>query len=466
MKASIPHIPSSLSDVTTKTSTSNNYKNTQAVTLTNMPETKENKLATEIQPKMYHVKADQTESRKLLYVGSNGKLICKNMVELNYVGLSLNNSFKAFCWLQKMAMSYAWSEKMGLSGDDLPDAIICDLELADGTAYSLFERLKRDEYLQRIPFIIVAKNYTKAEKLKALERGIDDIYPTTVNPNDLDNRISFLKKFKKELKKVNTEPQALEKEQTDLKMPLIKRLFDIAVSGTLLILLSPLLVAIAILVKLESRGPIFYVSKRAGTGYQVFNFFKFRSMRTGADKELSKLMHLNQYQEDDLDLEDDDCVCLDCMVMDTSCSPKLTIKGKEICENQYDRVKKLRGSSSFIKIENDPRITRIGKFIRNTSIDELPQLFNVLIGDMSIVGNRPLPLYEAEQLTTDQWAKRFLAPSGITGLWQVTKRGKGGDMSEAERKQLDIDYAEKPSFWRDLKILFMTIPALLQKGSV
>lgn len=463
MKASIPNIPPSLFDVSTETS--NNHNNHQKVSSKDMPKIKEEELATEIQPQMHGGFSSNTESKKLLYVGENGKTICKSMVERSYLGLSLNNSFKAFYWLQKMAMPPAWSDKVEAnSGNDLPDAIICDLDLSDGTAYSLFERLKRDEYLSRIPFIVIAKNCTWEEKLKALKSGIDDMYPVDVNPHDLDNRITFLKKFKGELSKLdNRKPE----QPIELKMPLIKRLFDIAVSGTLLLLLSPLLLLIALIVKLESRGPIFYISKRAGTGYQVFNFYKFRSMRVGADKELKKLMHLNQYAaEEELDLEDDECVCMDCMMMEDTCSPLVNVKGKDICENQYERVKKQRSGSSFIKIENDPRITKIGKFIRNTSIDELPQLFNVLMGDMSIVGNRPLPLYEAEQLTTDQWAKRFLAPAGITGLWQVTKRGKGGDMSEAERKQLDIDYAEKPSFMRDMKILFMTIPALLQKGSV
>jgi lipopolysaccharide/colanic/teichoic acid biosynthesis glycosyltransferase len=104
--------------------------------------------------------------------------------------------------------------------------------------------------------------------------------------------------------------------------------------------------------------------------------------------------------------------------------------------------------------------------MRNTSIDELPQLFNVLKGDMSIVGNRPLPLYEAEKLTTDQFALRFLAPAGITGLWQVTKRGKSGQMSAEERMDLDNEYAKHNSFWHDIKIILRTIPVLFQKENV
>jgi lipopolysaccharide/colanic/teichoic acid biosynthesis glycosyltransferase len=131
--------------------------------------------------------------------------------------------------------------------------------------------------------------------------------------------------------------------------------------------------------------------------------------------------------------------------------------------NQYEN----NGTGpTFVKIANDPRITKIGKFIRNSSIDELPQLFNVLKGDMSLVGNRPLPLYEAEQLTSDEWALRFLAPAGMTGLWQVTKRGKGGAMSVEERIGLDLTYAKNYSVWYDIQLILKTIPALFQKENV
>jgi len=156
-----------------------------------------------------------------------------------------------------------------------------------------------------------------------------------------------------------------------------------------------------------------------------------------------------------------------------TCSPILYIKEHAICDFWHNEQQKnvAAKNSVFVKIKDDPRVTRVGKFIRNTSIDELPQLINVLKGDMSIVGNRPLPVYEAEQLTRDDLSKRFLAPAGITGLWQVELRGKGGVMSEDERKRLDNEYAEhfkdgKYSFWYDVKLMLRTIPAMFQKDSV
>lgn len=137
-----------------------------------------------------------------------------------------------------------------------------------------------------------------------------------------------------------------------------------------------------------------------------------------------------------------------------------------VAESDFAKEKQEEIESAFVKIENDPRITKVGKFIRKYSIDELPQLFNILKGDMSIVGNRPLPLYEAEKLTADKSIDRFMAPAGLTGLWQVEERGKGGMMSAEERKRLDIEYGRNYSFKMDMQIIFRTLTAFVQKNNV
>jgi lipopolysaccharide/colanic/teichoic acid biosynthesis glycosyltransferase len=284
----------------------------------------------------------------------------------------------------------------------------------------LAELLKKFE----IPFILYSSKYEIGYKEKALQLKVDD-YLFGALTDTMLTRLTFIKKIKAYKNKRQNKPYETTKVQPmqSIKIWRLKRVSDIIISSFALILLSPLLLFIALIIKLESRGPIFYISKRAGSGYRIFDFYKFRSMRTGADKELKNLSHLNQYND----------------------------------EGATESV--------FFKIKDDPRVTPFGQFLRNTSLDELPQLLNVLKGDMSIVGNRPLPLYEAERLTKDQIAWRFLAPAGITGLWQVTKRGNA-EMSLDERIHLDVQYAMKNSFSLDMKIIFSTFPALFQKEKV
>lgn len=243
----------------------------------------------------------------------------------------------------------------------------------------------------------------------------------------------------------------------------VKRIFDIVFSVLSLLFFSPLMLLIAIFIKIETRGPIIYASQRIGTGYDIFNFYKFRSMRQGADSERSKLSKMNEYLishkgKNDLFLNIDECP--ECAKVTGTCSPLLYIDGVEICESLYLKKKRdLLLNNTFFKIKNDPRVTRIGKIIRSTNLDELPQFINVLKGDMSIVGNRPLPLYEAEKLTTDEWAYRYLAPAGITGLWQISKSG----FSHAEERiRLDNKYSMISSPWTDFKIVLRTIPTIFK----
>lgn len=242
------------------------------------------------------------------------------------------------------------------------------------------------------------------------------------------------------------------------KYDYFKRIIDILTSLIALLLLSPLLILIAILIKLESKGPIFYKSKRVGQYYKVFDFYKFRSMRPDADKLLAQMQHLNQYKTE---LDSTHKKYHNVSIGNNEI--KLINDEGWVQESSFWSQK--TNAQPFLKITNDPRITRIGKFIRSTSIDELPQLINVLKGDMSLVGNRPLPLYEAEQLTTDQAIARFAAPAGITGLWQVTERGKA-DVSADSRKQLDVEYAQKYSLLLDCWILIKTPMAALQQENV
>jgi lipopolysaccharide/colanic/teichoic acid biosynthesis glycosyltransferase len=303
-----------------------------------------------------------------------------------------------------------------------PDVIFVSSDLENYTDKYL-NALREFARKKTIPFILHSNKFNAIARNIASEFGFDEYHAGNITDAFL-KRLDFIKKLKDYKNQRGEKPYKINHhhEKSAVKMWALKRTFDIAFALPALIFLSPLLILIAILVKLDSKGPVFYISKRAGNGYKIFDFYKFRSMRTGADAELKNLSHLNQYTDTPSD-------------------------------------------SVFFKLKNDPRVTKLGSFLRNTSLDELPQLINVLKGDMSLVGNRPLPLYEAEKLTKDQIAWRFLAPAGITGLWQVTKRGKA-EMSEEERIQLDMQYAMNNSFVYDLKILWSTIPALLQKEKV
>ncbi|MEM8889173.1 MAG: sugar transferase, partial [Bacteroidota bacterium] len=307
----------------------------------------------------------EIHTQKILYIGPIAKQFSRKLLAFDYLGIPLNTSFKAYLWLEKMSESHNWSQKMGQDCDDLPCAIISDWELSDGMATDLFERLRKHETLKEIPFIILADNISKEMKSAAVKSKVDDLYPTDVKLEDLTSRIAFLQQYKSRTLELNNEHDKVE----EFRIPIGKRIFDVLVSLTLLLICAPLLLLIALIIKLESRGPVFYVSKRAGTGYKVFNFYKFRSMFSGSDEQLETVLHLNQYkqaeEENNLDSHER---CIHCIVEGKLCSSPIMINGTQMCEKSYKKIQDADGRrSSFIKIKNDPRITPFGQVLRNTS---------------------------------------------------------------------------------------------------
>lgn len=313
-----------------------------------------------------------------------------------------------------------------------------------------------------IYMVLVMDSLTQQESLQYLKAGINNTIPFESPQDAIDSLISFQKRRKQQ--KIKDLQKRGENIQT-FRLPLWKRCFDILFSGTALLGLSPLLIITAIAIRLESKGAIIYKSKRVGSNYEIFDFLKFRSMYTNADKHLKDFNSLNQYQAEEETTED---IIWGEMPELSENEDGIVLISDDfvISEEAYINKRSHEQENAFVKLENDPRITRIGRFIRKYSIDELPQLINILKGDMSIVGNRPLPLYEAELLTSDEYIDRFMAPAGLTGLWQVEKRGDSGKMSADERKQLDIKYAKTFSFWIDMRIILKTVTAFIQKENV
>lgn len=310
--------------------------------------------------------------------------------------------------------------------------------------------------------ILVIDSLSKEEASEYLKAGINNTIKYETSQEALKDLSTFLKRRKdQKIKALQLKTQNI----NAFRLPLWKRTFDIFFSGMAILCLSPLLIFTALAIRLESKGPIIYKSKRVGSNYQIFDFLKFRSMYTDADKHLKDFNALNQYQQEDEDIWGEE---LEPDINEEADEEEILLISDDfvISEEDYINKKSKEKSNAFVKLENDPRITKIGRIIRKYSIDELPQLINILKGDMSIVGNRPLPLYEAELLTSDEHIDRFMGPAGLTGLWQVEKRGEAGKLSAEERKQLDITYAKTFSFWLDIKIILKTVTAFIQKENV
>jgi exopolysaccharide biosynthesis polyprenyl glycosylphosphotransferase len=194
-----------------------------------------------------------------------------------------------------------------------------------------------------------------------------------------------------------------------------KRMLDVVVASALLLLASPLLLLIALLIKIEDGGPVFFAQTRVGQNGQEFKMFKVRSMHLGAEQRLEDLLGKNKHRD-----------------------------------------------GVTFKIKDDPRITRVGKWLRKFSFDELPQLYNVLVGDMSLVGPRP-PLPREVEKYSPADRRRLAVKPGITCVWQISGRA---EIDFSGQVQLDVDYIEQQSLWKDLTILTRTVPAVLSgKGA-
>lgn len=383
-----------------------------------------------------------------VYIGKDSKtieLFSKLSIGVFYAASNCNKAIKVLDKIREKYDAALFFEQVNLSKD------IADI------------RYMRKKY-PGLYMVLVIDSLSKEEASEYLKAGINNTIKYETTHEALTDLSTFLKRRKEQkIKALQLKAQNI----NAFKLPLWKRAFDIFFSGMAILCLSPLLIFTALAIRIESKGPIIYKSKRVGSNYQIFDFLKFRSMYTDADKHLKDFNALNQYQEEEQDIwgEEEEP---EAELNENADEEEILLISDDfvITEEDYIHKKSKEKSNAFVKLENDPRITKIGRFIRKYSIDELPQLINILKGDMSIVGNRPLPLYEAELLTSDEHIDRFMGPAGLTGLWQVEKRGEAGKLSAEERKQLDITYAKTFSFWLDIRIILKTVTAFVQKENV
>lgn len=384
--------------------------------------------------------------KKIVFIGQSEELI-RHTNELLGDEADFMQSYESFLNLKKQYFNY--------------NSLIFLFEKSNLKSDIKSIKLIHEEFPQAY-LVLITEALDKEERTLYLKSGIKNTLTRNFDKERLQELIDFYLIHNRKVNKtfIETKGQSFKKFQ----LPFWKRSFDILVSGIALLLLSPVFLFVTIAILVESKGNVVYKSKRVGSNYKIFDFLKFRSMYTDADKRLKEFSQLNQYQSSDNSFEKKEVN--DEMLFSDESEVIMVSDDYVLSEEDFINIQRNKTENAFVKFEKDPRITKVGRIIRKYSIDELPQLINIFKGDMSVVGNRPLPLYEAELLTIDEYIDRFMAPSGLTGLWQVEKRGGAGKMSAEERKYLDIKYAKEFSFKMDISIIMRTFTAFIQKENV
>ncbi|HEY3372540.1 MAG TPA: sugar transferase [Prolixibacteraceae bacterium] len=322
-----------------------------------------------------------------------------------------------------------------------PDALICERKLPLDNGFEFYDFwVNQFDTGKRIPFILLDEDKNQDTISKASEKRIDEVL---FKPIDADKLIQRILALRQEKHLPGNAPISEINGFKPYRFTFLKRTFDLLTASICLLITSPILLIFAIALRIETKGNIFYKSKRVGAGFKVFDFYKLRSMYPHSDQRLKELAHLNEYQKE------------------TSASQ---------AEKTNPNIHSLnQAGGKSLSANGDSRITKVGYLMRKLNIDELPQLFNVLKGDLSMVGNRPLPIYEAELLTTADWIDRLHSPAGITGIWKVVSRRRLRSMTHDQRSSLQNKYFQvarhRNSFWNDIWIIVQTLPFLFKKGN-
>ena len=375
----------------------------------------------------------------LLYVGSDNLTLIQKLIEEGFLlsrVASLNAGIDVLHRCEK-------------EGSPLPDIILTDSGPENADYFtSLVLKIKGDVKWQDIPVIVISNYPSEVLKRKALRMKVADYYEYPFELGKLIYRIQDLKEmstYRKTDSTVSSFPM-------NPRMPKRKRIFDVVIGSILLVLFTPFFLFISIWIAFFDKIPVFARTKKVGFGYKIFDSFSFNITSFVEDAEDQELVGLSELKAQE------ELVAAGIKEVPTIlvADERLHIEDELLAAFQFDS-KKITGHAF-----QQGELSRSGKWLFRSKLYRLPQLINVIKGDMSLVGNKALALLDAEQLTSDEWALRFMAPAGMTGLWQVESRLKGKTSLE-DLKALDLYYALNHNLWMDINILLKTIPAWIKR---
>ena len=315
-------------------------------------------------------------------------------------------SFEEY-FVEIISLDNAFSAIQWITANGLPDGVVCEEKLPAGNGFDFFDFwIDQFDFSHRVPFFVLEEEQNDENLDFDQQFKIDEVLFKPIQTETLIKKLIQVKNNK------NTQDSLIitqNKVYKPYQISFFKRSFDLICGLFGLLITSPVMFLLILAIRIESRGKAWHTTQRVGSGFKVFRFHKLRSTYLHPDSKIKELSLHNP----------------------------------------------------------NPKITKVGQFIRKFSLDELPQVINLLKGDLSLVGNRPLAMYEAEQLTTTDWINRIYAPAGVTGFWKIEPKRKWRNLSPEERKTLDNKYAElaekSNSFWNDLWIIMRTIPVILRR---
>lgn len=336
-------------------------------------------------------------SYTVLYIGTDPAFITRLYAEHAFVVQHVDNPFRAAGFLNDKA---------------IPDLILCEQELKGMKGIEVFEELK-PQLKSRPVFILICNELVHSDVVEAIRFGIDDVLSRTTPVAELKKRMDTTLSGKLLRKQQRAEFR-------QIVVSRATRLLEKAGALLLLMLSSPLLAGLVAIIRTQSHGKAVFKSKRLNGNLRVVNLYMLRTTFTENEKKIGTLSYLNQYGSENAIIQPEMEACPDCAKLGYNCSPLFTIDGREICENHLSSYKNNHNINGVVPVSDKRRYTPIGMFIRNTWMERLPQLLNVLNGDIALVGSKPLAIYEIENLSPEELEMKRSSKIGFV-QWNPAK---------------------------------------------